>query len=406
MKRVLDATAPLAIPLSQDEKTNLRLAALLHDIGHYPYSHVMESIGNVTLTEELINPDTRKAPGTTQASYPDHEQVGRLIVTRQPDLVGVLGSQERGAAIADLFTRAKAADRQHSKLIHSSLDMDRLDYLLRDSHAAGVPYGSIDVNYILNNVHASKGGLIGVSKKALPAAEQFLMARHFMHRAVYYHKTTVAIEEACRQLLRRLRDRDDKRYDVPRDGNEVAELVTSDRLAGFTDAFVDSVVRQAVDDADDLVRILAGAMHRRHPPRMIREVSALVGRGENSAELTAFRMNCQHRLGDLATRKGLSPGQFLFWKPKPLKFEERGQTLTADEARDGLLGEEEEEAIKVFLAPGEEPRSIMDVPYSVMRLCAGQLFQFARLYFVPADETQRGTLVDEIRTATATWDQA
>jgi hypothetical protein len=72
--------------------------------------------------------------------------------------------------------------------------MDRLDYLLRDSNATGVPCGQIDINYLLNSLRVSEKGMLGISEKAIPAAEQFLFARYFMHQAVYFHKTTVAIE--------------------------------------------------------------------------------------------------------------------------------------------------------------------------------------------------------------------
>ena len=81
--------------------------------------------------------------------------------------------------------------------------MDRLDYLLRDARAAGVPYGDIDLNYLLNNIRISPKGMLGVDAEGgSAAAEHFLLSRVFMHRVVYYHKTTYGFEEACRQLLR------------------------------------------------------------------------------------------------------------------------------------------------------------------------------------------------------------
>ena len=92
--------------------------------------------------------------------------------------------------------------------------MDRLDYLLRDSQAAGVPYGSIDLNYLLNSLRVSPNGLLGVDEKAMPAAEQYLFARYFMHRTVYWHKTTCAFEGAARQLIRRIRDEKPRDYQL------------------------------------------------------------------------------------------------------------------------------------------------------------------------------------------------
>jgi len=96
-------------------------------------------------------------------------------------LIKAIGSKARAERVADLFSRGKAANPQLSKLISSSFDMDRLDYLIRDSRAAGVPYGLVDINYLLNSLGVSPSGLVGVSAKALPAAEQFLFARYFMH---------------------------------------------------------------------------------------------------------------------------------------------------------------------------------------------------------------------------------
>jgi hypothetical protein len=78
--------------------------------------------------------------------------VGEAIVTSQEDIRDAIGGPKRAKQVADLFSRSKAADPQLSKLLHSSLDMDRVDYLQRDSRAAGVPYGSIDANYLLNSL--------------------------------------------------------------------------------------------------------------------------------------------------------------------------------------------------------------------------------------------------------------
>ena len=151
MSRVLRSAAD-TLKLSQEKQQDLRLAALLHDIGHYPYSHLMERLGDVVLTEDLIR--DAGAPQSQvglrgAAAYPGHEDLGQLIVTTQRDLRRAIGGKTRARRIADLFTRSSAADPQLSKLLPSSLDMDRLDYLTRDARAAGVPYGEIDVNYLL-----------------------------------------------------------------------------------------------------------------------------------------------------------------------------------------------------------------------------------------------------------------
>jgi hypothetical protein len=366
----------------------------------------METVDTVKLTEEAIyEPDAaKKSLNLTTSRFPSHEELGKLIVTSQPELIEAIGGASRARAVADLFTRSQAANPQLSKLIHSSLDMDRLDYLLRDSRAAGVPYGSIDINYILNNVRVSKGGMLGVSRKALPAVEQFLMARHFMHRAVYYHKTTVALEEACRQMLRRLRDKPSDNYGVPKNGRAVRDWVTSKRIGSFTDGFIDGVVQRALSDRDPVIRALATCIHRRRPPRLLKEVCALVPSSSSSASVTALTVNFRHGLGDIATKLGIEPGMFLFWEAKPVKFEERGAVVTADDAR-SLATEQEEEAIKVFLDESGEPKSIMDIEHSVMSLCAGHLFRIVRLYFVDTAADNKQSPLKTLRAEVRDWDR-
>jgi HD superfamily phosphohydrolase len=126
------------VALNEEKRENLRMAALLHDIGHYPYSHLMEGIDRVELTERIVGDDGERSFDSARSRYPKHEAMGKAIVTNQPDILNAIGGADRAREVADLFTRSKAADAQWSKLLHSSLDMDRIDYLQRDSHAAAM----------------------------------------------------------------------------------------------------------------------------------------------------------------------------------------------------------------------------------------------------------------------------
>ncbi|OGW03093.1 MAG: hypothetical protein A2Z59_13525 [Nitrospinae bacterium RIFCSPLOWO2_02_39_17] len=159
--------------LSETDIEDLRLVGLLHDIGHYPYSHLMEQVDRIELTEEFVNKDVKATIDLQVDRYPNHEELGQIIINTQKDLIKALGGKKRAVRIANLsiLTGNPSQDNRIAKLIHSSLDMDRLDYLLRDSHSTGVPYGSIDLNYIVNNLRVSPTGVLGVNKKALSAAE-------------------------------------------------------------------------------------------------------------------------------------------------------------------------------------------------------------------------------------------
>lgn len=403
MARVLIVVKKKGIDRPEEELENLRLAALLHDIGHYPYSHLMEKLGKVKLTEELIgDKQESKQLDATQEPFPKHDELGKTIVTHQEDLLQALGGQERAEAVAALFCRSEAADLQWSKLINSSLDMDRLDYLLRDSNATGVPYGQIDINYLLNNLEVSDKGLLGVTRKALCAAEQFLFARYFMHRTVYLHKTTFALEEACRHLLRRISDA--RMFGFPANGKAIREIAKGKRLLTFTDAFVDDIIRKAAMEEDEVISALAGSILNRRPPKLLKEVSSLVeGEHNDSLAGTTFTINCQHQLKALADERSLPLGRFVLGETPPISLAERAHLLTAEQAQD-LPPEEADPDIKVFLDDQSEPVSIVDVPESLVNKCSNYRFRSVRLYFVN-EGLGKGFDVDRIREAVRNWDR-
>jgi HD superfamily phosphohydrolase len=378
MSRVLDRIEDERL---DDERDDLRMAALLHDIGHYPYSHLMERVDWVKLTEEEVEGGGSKSISSAVDEYPDHETLGRHIIVEQDDIREALGGKDRAEKIGALFSRLKAADQQLSKLIHSSLDMDRMDYLLRDTRAAGVPFGEIDINYLLNNIRVSPGGMLGVDAKALAAAEHFLFARAFMHRSVYYHKTTFGFEEACRQLLRRVRDDGNLSDILPPNGSRVLEICGGADFHTFIDNFVDRIVFEAVKSEDLIVQLLAKSIIERRPPSLLVEVSGITDRTDNYTPAKIFKQKCRENLSQLAVKYGVELGQFLLCGPKPITFEKRGSLLTKKDAQE-LEPEESEELIMVFARGEEEPQSIVDFEGSVIKTLSNQVFTIQRLYFV------------------------
>jgi HD superfamily phosphohydrolase len=404
MKRILER-----VRATDDDKKDLRLAALMHDIGHYPYSHLLEGVDKVVLTEERLNSGSPKSALSEARPYPDHEEVGREILLHQDDLLKILGGRERAERIGHIFARTEVADQQLSKLIHSSLDMDRLDYLIRDSQATGVPYGLVDIHYLLNHVKQSPTGVIGITHKAVAAAEHLLLARSFLFRVVCQHKTTFGFEEAARQLLRRLRDRahaGKEGYDIPKDGDAVLKIARDkSRLQTFTDAFLDEIFVKAAsdDEPDEIVRILARALVSRRPPRLLWEKRTFRERDDDQNDGKLFLQNCQLRLNELVTSKGLLPGQFLICDLKPIGFESRGALMSKQKAEKALAAGEQEEMIRVFeTSESIEPTDIVEIKHSILHEIGSHVFRTYRLYFICKDETQID-LANELKQSVKDW---
>ncbi len=413
MQRVLEAADKHGINLDDDEQENLRLAALLHDVGHYPYSHLLEGVDKVNLLEERVPPAETGTKQTLDLDrkavpYPSHVSVGVLVVTKQPDMIDAIGSEAKARQVADLFSGEEIENKKVSKLISSSWDLDRFDYLQRDSYATGLPYGRIDLNYLLNSLRGNSDGEIGVHERAIPAVEHFLLARYFMHRTVYYHRTTWAIEEACRQLLKRLRDH--AQYDVPEDGRRIERIVTSEEIHTFTDSYVDSIVRQAISDPDDVIQSLAWSIQSRNPPKLLKEICVFSERGKNPHCGTIFRERCLRDLAGVAKNKGIPLGRFLLCELPPITVEKAVSRFTASEYQEASSEKlrqsirDENEIVRVFVEGSDSPKSLLEIDYSIIQKLAGQVFRTYRLYFVPST-TDTISPVEELRALVDDWDR-
>lgn len=169
--------------ISEEERTAVRVAALLHDIGHGPFSHVVESI--LGFHHEQFSID---------AVLSDETELGRKLAAFSPET-----AREVAAII-----RGDYAHRALGQLVSSQLDVDRMDYLLRDSLMTGAKYGIFDLEWIIKSIRINESGdHLYVSAPGLYAVEDYLQARYYMFRQVYFHRTLRSAEAVLKALLRR-----------------------------------------------------------------------------------------------------------------------------------------------------------------------------------------------------------
>jgi len=169
--------------LPDDEPAIVRAAALLHDVGHYPFSHALEEIG---------------------AAH--HEQVGRPLVTQ-----GVVAELLARGIGPDAPERVYALIAGQGRsplqgLISGSLDLDKIEYLKRDALMCGVPYGEIDVDRLINALVVVDDPLTGrpavaLREKGLSALESLLFAKYQMYRNVYWHHAVRSATAMYKRLV-------------------------------------------------------------------------------------------------------------------------------------------------------------------------------------------------------------
>ncbi|MCH7925509.1 MAG: hypothetical protein IIC51_08250 [Planctomycetes bacterium] len=164
---------------------------------------------------------------------------------------------------------------------------------------------------------------------------------------------------------------------------------------------MDRIIQEASSDQDDqAIRALATAIRTRRPPKLLKEVAVLETK-DSVHRGTLFKNNVKLRARRLADEHGIPLGQFMYCETRQLSLEVRGSTVTADEARD-LPSEQSDELVKIFVEGDEEPRSIVDIKHSIIRLYSGHVFQMFRLYTIyeGSDESE---VITRLRDSVKDW---
>ncbi|HET7025411.1 MAG TPA: HD domain-containing protein [Gemmatimonadales bacterium] len=291
----------------EEERLAVRLAALLHDIGHYPFSHALE-----------------------EAGFPDHESLGQAKLSRGPlgDSLRSLGGDALIARIGELI-RGKSASPL-AGLISGSLDLDKIDYLSRDARMCGVPYGTVDVNRLLAALALVEVGggrrEAGVHEKGVSALESLLFAKYQMYRNVYWHH---AVRSATSMFKRAVR-------------NAVArKVLTPAAIADATDASLEEALLR--DDPTGLAR----AVHERRLYKRALDIAAADLPADIQPWLSEDADLLERVEDALARELGLKPGELLLDFPSrpsmlsvdlPLRTRTGGTERLTDEGRAGQLG--------------------------------------------------------------------
>lgn len=188
LERVLASLEQQGVRLEPEQGQLLRAAVLLHDVGHGPFSHALEGLITPAISHEAWGAAIVNWPGS---------QVHRILASQDPRLP---------QAVAGLLTGAEAPVPPWARaLLSSQLDVDRMDYLLRDAHFTGSRYGLFDLDQLIRLLQVREGELV-VGPDGRAAVEEYVLARFFMYRRVYLHRTTRAQELVLHQAWRRARE--------------------------------------------------------------------------------------------------------------------------------------------------------------------------------------------------------
>lgn len=181
---ILENVVEVKAHLTELEQMTVLCAALLHDIGHGPFSHAFEQ----------IHPVAHEYYSSLIVTHPS-TKIFELLSSTHPDLPELTSNA----------IQSKHSNTIVNQLISSPLDVDRLDYLLRDAYHTGTPYGKLDLERLFRVMVVQENRIV-FKASGVPALENYFMGRSHMYQSVYYHPVSVSFETMLGKVFQRMKD--------------------------------------------------------------------------------------------------------------------------------------------------------------------------------------------------------
>lgn len=378
-----------------------RLAALLHDIGHYPFSHAMEDAIQDYYSSQIYQ--DVEAPETTEVTskYYKHERMGAKVLDEDEELRNTLNQYDFvGDEISSIFRREFRREDQpkYANLISSDLDADRIDYLLRTSRHTGLPYGAVDLNYLLTQLSVDSDHRVCLSTKALRAADHFLLCRYFDYQQVAYHKTVVAIEKVLKDVLDELL----AAGEIDCSAQAMVDRLTRKEWCDFDDAYIlQKMQTLRLQTSDEITRLKIDSLLRRNPPKMVAQLEHISDRNERDAFLNN-QQQVTEKIGSWSNEFGIPEKLWYVWsKISPLTKIGSHLPLTrdTDKEKEKEREDELEQAIRLLHPTDDQSKPIMACKQSLMSILSDYALFTLRVYvLLPSAKQQlRDSIADKIK---------
>ena len=386
------------LTIDESDIRDFRLAALLHDIGHYPFSHTMEDALKLYYDKKLktqvtqsifkqrVDPSENVKQKTKEKIERPlkHDSVGREILNNDNEIVEIFEKYEIDTdLICSIFTGQDAP--KFANIVSSDLDADRLDYLRRSSYSVGLPYGSVDINYLISQIDIDneENQNLCINSKALRTVDHFLLSRYFEYSQVIYHKTIAAFELVLADLICYLIETD-KIIDCSPD--TTVDCIRNGYWHTFDDLYVYNEIRKICSDpaAPTPIKDKAKSIIERKAPKELIKIEYIKDREEPAKkEFEEQKAQLKELKSKLIRKFGIDDAYWIPWdNHKGLELTNLGRTKSSI----NIDPEKEKKTILIKNEHTKECTKIMDCNNSLMFLLSNHCLYTCRLYLlIPSD---------------------
>ena len=241
-RRMISEVRSLKEALKEEEKIQVLCAALLHDLGHGPFSHFFETITQVSheqmTTHLILDPKTEVHQALTRASKDLPENVAWILMHKHPNPL-------------------------LSQIISSQLDADRMDFLLRDAYETGTSYGTFDLERVLRTLRVKENRLC-IKESGMHSIEDYIMARYHMYWQVYLHPDAKSYELLIQLFFKRYRKIVDQIEPIEIFSCLLKERMTSEEFILMDEYRMMVGFQEALKSKDPILKDLATRILDRH----------------------------------------------------------------------------------------------------------------------------------------------
>lgn len=231
--------------LSEYEKLLFLISALLHDVGHGPYSHAFEAVMDVSHEDMTV----------------------KIILSKDTEINKILSvSNTLAEDVASIISHSNKYPLLE-QLVSSQLDVDRMDYLSRDAYFTGAAYGHIDYYRILRSMKIENNKLC-VRASGVHSIESYLMSRYHMYFQVYYHPVSRSYETILESIYKRIKDLVDEGKEIDAYIETFLKVINNnDDVLSYIeldDAYVNGFIKQLTKSNDEILNKLSNSFVNRH----------------------------------------------------------------------------------------------------------------------------------------------